>query len=97
MSGEPPPRPDGEYESKLYAKRRMPFDASAEKPKRPVGVTAALVLYGAALVGCIVLAAFMHFGRGNDIASVPVLAPIGGAAWFLVRFLMTMRPMAPRE
>lgn len=97
MSEPTPPGPDGEYEAKLYAKRRLPFDSPEAKPKRPAGATAAIVLYGAAFVGCLVLAGFMHWGRGNEIASVPVIAPIAGAVWFLIRMLMTMRPMAPRE
>jgi len=86
-----------EFETKLYAKRRMPFDAPEAKPKRPVGVTAAAMLYGAAFVGCLGLAAFMHWGRGEEFASVPVVAPLAGGVWFLVRMLMTLRPMTPTE
>ena len=79
-----------------YAKRRLPFDEAA--PARHPGVTAAAVLYGAAMLIAFGVAIFMATAQGHAFASVPVLASIAIGIWFFVRMLMTLRtPRAPRE
>lgn len=93
----PPPPPEGDAESRLYAKRRLPFDARGASSKRPAGIIAAAVLYGVAMLACLGLAGFMHWGRQFPIASIQVVPPLLGAAWFLIRLMMVLRPMPPRE
>jgi hypothetical protein len=94
--GQPPEPPrQGEDESRIYAKRRLPFDTTGAA--RHPGVTAAAILYAVATIGCFGLAGYMAFVAQRELVSVPVLAPLGGGLYFIVRLLMVLRPRLTKE
>ncbi len=95
--GEGPPTDDLRGAARVsYAKRRLPFDEAAQA--RHPGVTAAAVLYGAAMLIALGVAVFMATAQRQPVLSVPVLASIAIGIWFFIRMLMTLRtPRAPRE
>ncbi|MGE0829291.1 MAG: hypothetical protein AB7O04_08070 [Hyphomonadaceae bacterium] len=94
----PPQAPPPETEAGLYAKRRLPFETTSATPGgRHPGLMAGAVIYAIAAIAAFVLAGYMALVARHPLVSVPVIAPIAGGIWFIIRTIMVLRPNAHRN
>lgn len=92
-NGPPPPTPSPQGEggsAPLPARKRLPWEQGAAGTHP--GFRAAAFIY---LAACLIMwgvSAFMFFGRSFAWTDVPVFAPALAGFYFLVRFMMMVRP-----
>lgn len=91
--GPPPPTPSphgGGDSAPLHVRKRLPFEQGGAGTHP--GFRAAAFIYLAACLIMLGVSAFMYFGRSFAWTDVPVFAPALAGFYFLVRFMMMVRP-----